>query len=274
MGGIRSYLRKAAGGGATGSRSRRKTNCATRTRRGGSFDRGPGRAAHDPDPYRLCNGPAPSHGWIRVDASGTAASWRRERTTARTRWVLHGRGPSSARRARQTLHRLRPPLLVGHGSDVPEPPVLPLGGVRRTQDRSRAPPTGHLDATTIWDKLAAAGVSGGYYYADTPASFLVYGARMQPFVRSLDRYFEDCANGTLPNFVFIAPSFVGPYRTDNHRGVASTSANASCSRSSACSCRARSGTGDRSRSSTTSGVVSSITCGHPSSRTHDRASTT
>jgi hypothetical protein len=75
---------------------------------------------------------------------------------------------------------------------------------------------GIFDSRTIWDNLAAAGVSCGYYYTDNPASFLVYGERMQPFIRNLDRFFEDCATGSLPQFVFIAPSFVGEYRTDNH----------------------------------------------------------
>ena len=73
-----------------------------------------------------------------------------------------------------------------------------------------------FDDVTIWDRLGVAGVRSAYYYSDSPASLLVYGARMHPYIRVLDRYFEDCANGTLPNFTFVAPSFSGPYRTDNH----------------------------------------------------------
>ena len=75
---------------------------------------------------------------------------------------------------------------------------------------------GVFDDVTIWDRLTAADVPAAYYYGDTPASLLVYGVRMHPYIRVLDRYFEDCANGTLPNFTFIAPAFSGPYRTDNH----------------------------------------------------------
>jgi phospholipase C len=75
---------------------------------------------------------------------------------------------------------------------------------------------GAFDDVTIWDRLTAAGVPAAYYYGDTPASLLVYGVRMHPYIRVLDRYFEDCANGTLPNFTFVAPAFGGPYRTDNH----------------------------------------------------------
>ena len=79
---------------------------------------------------------------------------------------------------------------------------------------------GVFDDVTIWDRLTAAGVPAAYYYGDSPASLLVYGARMDPYIRVLDRYFEDCASGTLPNFTFVAPAFTGALRTDDHpRGL-------------------------------------------------------
>jgi phospholipase C len=71
-------------------------------------------------------------------------------------------------------------------------------------------------AETIWDRLAGAGVPAGYYNTDYPLLAMWGQDRMAPFIRPLDRYFEDAAAGTLPNVVFVEPGFTGPYRTDDH----------------------------------------------------------
>ena len=68
---------------------------------------------------------------------------------------------------------------------------------------------------TIWDKLAAAQVDTGFYYAGFPG-LMLFGERMESYIRPIDRYFEDCLAGTLPSFVFIEPSFGGGLRTDDH----------------------------------------------------------
>ncbi len=67
----------------------------------------------------------------------------------------------------------------------------------------------------IWDRLGAAGVSGGYYFVDLPAIAL-WGARMVPYAHHLERFFVDCALGTLPNVVFVDPGFTTDLRTDDH----------------------------------------------------------
>lgn len=68
---------------------------------------------------------------------------------------------------------------------------------------------------TIWDRLAAAGVSAGYYYVDLPVTAL-FGQRHLPISHKIDDYFADCAAGTLPQVTFLDPGFLGGSRTDNH----------------------------------------------------------
>ena len=53
------------------------------------------------------------------------------------------------------------------------------------------------------------------YYTDLPFLAL-WGDRMFDRISSIDRYFEDAENGTLPNVVMVDPGFVGPDRSDNH----------------------------------------------------------
>jgi phospholipase C len=68
---------------------------------------------------------------------------------------------------------------------------------------------------TIWDRLARAGVSAGYYYVDLPV-LLLWGPRMKPFVHRAEHFFEDAQKGTLPSVTFIDPGFTTSYRTDEH----------------------------------------------------------
>ena len=71
-------------------------------------------------------------------------------------------------------------------SDTPEPSTLP----------------------TIWDRLAARGLAGRYYFGDV--SFLsLWGPKYLPISRTHDAFFADCAAGTLPQVAFIDPAFLG-----------------------------------------------------------------
>lgn len=59
---------------------------------------------------------------------------------------------------------------------------------------------------TIWDRLAAAGLVGRYYYADLP--FLgLWGSKYVAISRPIDAFFADCAAGTLPHVAFVDGSF-------------------------------------------------------------------
>src|SRR5881296_1784546 len=60
---------------------------------------------------------------------------------------------------------------------------------------------------TIWDRLAARGVSGRYYYSDVP--FLgLWGAKYTAISRTIDAFYATCAAGTLPHVAFVDGSFL------------------------------------------------------------------
>jgi phospholipase C len=59
---------------------------------------------------------------------------------------------------------------------------------------------------TIWDRLAAAGLSGGYYFVDEPF-ILLWGAKYASILHPAAQFLADAAAGTLPNVSFVDPSF-------------------------------------------------------------------
>jgi len=60
---------------------------------------------------------------------------------------------------------------------------------------------------TIWDRLAAAGLTGRYYFSDAP--FLgLWGLKYTSISRPFGQFLEDCANGTLPQVSFVDPKFI------------------------------------------------------------------
>ncbi|HWJ56720.1 MAG TPA: alkaline phosphatase family protein [Vicinamibacterales bacterium] len=61
---------------------------------------------------------------------------------------------------------------------------------------------------TIWDRLAAAGLDGRYYFSDAPFLAL-WGARYAPIARPIASFFADAAAGTLPQVSFVEPRFLG-----------------------------------------------------------------
>jgi phospholipase C len=59
---------------------------------------------------------------------------------------------------------------------------------------------------TIWDRLAAAGVSGRYYFSNLP--FLgLWGPKYVSISRPYQQFLADAAAGTLPSVSFIDPKF-------------------------------------------------------------------
>jgi phospholipase C len=61
---------------------------------------------------------------------------------------------------------------------------------------------------TIWDRLAAAGLEGRYYFSDLP--FLgLWGAKYVDIGRPIASFFADAAAGTLPAVSFVEPRFLG-----------------------------------------------------------------
>ncbi|MDB6125837.1 MAG: phospholipase [Pedosphaera sp.] len=60
---------------------------------------------------------------------------------------------------------------------------------------------------TIWDRLAAEGLKGRYYFSDIPILAL-WGTKYLPICRPLSAFLADCAAGTLPQVSFVDPSFL------------------------------------------------------------------
>jgi phospholipase C len=68
---------------------------------------------------------------------------------------------------------------------------------------------------TIVEPLVRANVTIAEYFTDLPP-FLLFGERMNPHLRRIDRFHADAAAGTLPQVSFVSPSFIGGNRTDDH----------------------------------------------------------
>jgi phospholipase C len=60
---------------------------------------------------------------------------------------------------------------------------------------------------TIWDRLAAAGVSANYYFVDAPITAL-WGNKYVSISKPYDQFLADCAAGTLPAVSYVDPKFL------------------------------------------------------------------
>jgi len=72
-----------------------------------------------------------------------------------------------------------------------------------------------FDWPTIWDRLLAAHVPCAYYGTDLPVTAF-WGPRLLPITRPIAAFFADAAAGLLPRVVFLDPSFMSGFRTDDH----------------------------------------------------------
>jgi phospholipase C len=61
---------------------------------------------------------------------------------------------------------------------------------------------------TIWDRLAAKGVSAAYYYGNLPF-LLIWRDKYEAIERSYARFFADCRTGRLPSVSYVDPIFTG-----------------------------------------------------------------
>eukprot|EP00168_Porphyra_purpurea_P019820 TRINITY_DN8056_c0_g1_i1.p1 TRINITY_DN8056_c0_g1~~TRINITY_DN8056_c0_g1_i1.p1 ORF type:complete len:244 (-),score=31.01 TRINITY_DN8056_c0_g1_i1:114-845(-) len=61
---------------------------------------------------------------------------------------------------------------------------------------------------TIYGNVYAAGKSFGIYYSDFPASLIMQQIRKPeywPYIKQINKFYDDCAAGTLPNYSFLEP---------------------------------------------------------------------
>jgi phospholipase C len=70
---------------------------------------------------------------------------------------------------------------------------------------------------TIWDNLAATGISGKYYYGNLPFLAL-WGNKYSGISHPYSDFLADCAAGMLPAVSFVDPSFttIGNLENDDH----------------------------------------------------------
>jgi phospholipase C len=61
---------------------------------------------------------------------------------------------------------------------------------------------------TIWDRIAAAGLDGRYYFSDIPFIAL-WGTKYAGITRPYVDFLADCASGNLPQVSFVDPPFAG-----------------------------------------------------------------
>lgn len=61
---------------------------------------------------------------------------------------------------------------------------------------------------TIWDRLASAGLTGRYYYSDTPVTAL-WGTKYRSISKSFAQFQLDAAAGALSAVSFVDPRFLG-----------------------------------------------------------------
>ncbi|PYT81419.1 MAG: phospholipase [Acidobacteria bacterium] len=66
--------------------------------------------------------------------------------------------------------------------------------------------TSFTSLPTIWDELAAAGVTGNYYYSNVPFTAL-WGTRYVGISKLYDEFLAAAASGTLPAVSFVDPSY-------------------------------------------------------------------
>ena len=67
--------------------------------------------------------------------------------------------------------------------------------------------TASASMPTIWDRVAAAGLTGRYYFSDAPFTAL-WGTKYIDISRPLPTFLADCATGNLPEVSFVDPRFL------------------------------------------------------------------
>lgn len=91
------------------------------------------------------------------------------------------------------------------GPTYPNRMIMQAGQTDRRSNIEGAIMPSQLPA--IWDRLAAAGISGRNY-GDAFRTAALWGARYVSVLQPLSAFFTDATNGTLPNVAYVDPNFL------------------------------------------------------------------
>ena len=169
-----------------------------------------------PNPFQGCGHPDPGHGWNsgRAQRDGGFLAPGSNNDTYALGYYLADEIPFTSRLAKEftTFDAYHCSVL---GPTYPNREYLHAAQSGGNKTNYLPIAEGGFDWPTIWDKLEAAGVPCRYYASDLPVTAL-WGNRLTRFQRALPDYYDDCANGTLPNVVMVDPTFLGANQNDDH----------------------------------------------------------
>lgn len=170
----------------------------------------------DPSPYRGCRHRDPGHSWtkgrVQRDQGFLASGTGNDSFAASYYGAEHIPVHAHIARRFTVMDRHHAALL---GPTWPNRQYLYSAESEGLKTSLHPLDFAQYSSPTIFERLQSAGVTAVEYFTNVPVA-LLWGARMFPFVRTLDQYFSDAEAGTLPNVSFITPWFGGPFRTDDH----------------------------------------------------------
>jgi phospholipase C len=168
------------------------------------------------NPYRGCGHPDPGHGWTqgRAQRDGGFLAPGSGNDTFALGYYGGDAMPFTAQLAREftVFDRWHASIL---GPTYPNRAYLHSAQSGTYQTNTLPTATGGYDWETIWDRLAAARVSAGYYFTDLPVLAL-WGGRLGSVTHPIADYFAQARAGKLPHVVFVDPAFLTGNRTDDH----------------------------------------------------------
>ncbi len=168
------------------------------------------------NPYRGCGHPDPGHQWTqgRAQRDGGFLAPGSGNDTFALGYYGGDALPFTSQLAREftVFDRWHASIL---GPTYPNRAYLHSAQSGTYQTNMLPTATGGYDWETIWDRLAAARVSTGYYFTDLPVLAL-WGGRLDSVTHPITDYFEQAQAGKLPRVVFVDPAFLTGNRTDDH----------------------------------------------------------
>jgi phospholipase C len=172
--------------------------------------------ASEANPYRGCGHPDPGHQWAqgRAQRDGGFLAPGSGNDAFALGYYGGDALPFSSQLAREytVFDRWHASIL---GPTYPNRAYLHSGQSGDYKTNTLPFATGGYQWETIWERLAKAGVSAGYYYTDLPVLAL-WGGRLDGFSHRIDQYFADAQAGALPHVAFVDPAFLSGNRTDDH----------------------------------------------------------